>query len=151
MVKALSSAKYVVIIAVVCLLIAAVATFAWGALSTAQFLFALVSTAGQGSNLLGQLIELVDIFLIGTVLLIISFGLYELFVSKLDLPEWLVIDDLTKLKNKLTEIIVLILAIKFVRYFLESKNAQDTLLTALAVTAVASALIAFNYLRVREK
>lgn len=151
MAKALSSAKYVVVIAVICLLIAAVATFAWGALSTLQFLIALISTAGSDSDLLGQLIELVDIFLIGTVLLIISFGLYELFISKLDLPDWLVIDDLTKLKNKLTEIIVLILAIKFVRYFLESKNAQDTLFTGLAVAVVASALIAFNYVRVKEK
>jgi uncharacterized membrane protein YqhA len=91
---------------------------------------------------------MMDTFLIGTVLFIFSIGLYELFIGKLAQPEWLEIDDLSKLKAKLSDVIVLFMAIKFLDKLLQSKNYQDTLLYAVSVAIVSAVLIAFNRFRV---
>ncbi len=149
--RILESSKYIVIIGVLCLLVASVATFVWGGIKTFSFLTALIATRGSDSDLIGSLIELVDIFLVATVLLITSLGLYELFISKLKLPEWLIIDDLTKLKTKLTDVIVLILAINFLKFFLKSENMLDTLLKAAATALVIAVLIAFGNSRVKDR
>lgn len=149
--RILESSRYIVVIGVICLLVASFATFIWGASKTFYFVVTLVASRGLDSDLVAPLIELVDVFLVATVLLITSVGLYELFVSKLRLPEWLIIDDLTKLKTKLTDVIVLILAINFLKFFLKSENMMDTLLKSAAAAIVIAVLIAFSYLRVKEK
>jgi len=47
-----------------------------------------------------EIMTAVDSLLLATVLLVIGYGLYELFVgSKVQLPPWLVIKDLDDLKN----------------------------------------------------
>ncbi len=148
--RILESSKYIVVIGVLCLLVASVGTFVWGGIKTFSFLAALIATRGSNSDLIGPLIELVDIFLVATVLLITSLGLYELFISKLKLPEWLIIDDLTKLKTKLTDVIILILTINFLKFYLKSENMLDTLLKAAATAIVIAVLIAFGNLRVKD-
>lgn len=149
--RILESSKYLVLMGVIGLLVASAATFVWGAFRTFNFITVLVATRGGDSGVVGSLIEVVDIFLVGTVLLITSLGLYELFISKLDLPDWLVIDDLTKLKTKLTDVIVLILAINFLKFFLKATNMVDLLLQAVAVAVVMGVLVAFGNLRTKEK
>ena len=146
MAKILENCKYVVLIAVVALMLAAIATFGWGAVKTMGFIVALF-TGGNNTLAIVSLLDMMDTFLIGTVLFIFSVGLYELFIGKLDEPEWLVIDDLNKLKAKLSDVIVLFMAIKFLDKLLQSKDYQDTLLYAISVPAVAAVLIAFNRLR----
>ncbi len=142
--KILESSKYIVLIGEVSLLAAALATFIWGAVQTA-FLIARMVTVPGDVSLIVALVQLMDLFLLATVLLVFALGLHELFIQKLDLPEWLVIDDLKKLKGKLSDIVILILAIKFVEKLVDSKNAQDTLLTGAAVALVIGALVLFNY------
>ncbi len=147
MARILENCKYVVLIAVVSLMIAAIATFGWGAVKTAGFITALIR-GGNDTLAIVSLLDVMDTFLIGTVLFIFSIGLYELFIGKLKQPEWLDIDDLGKLKAKLSDIIVLFMAIKFLDKLLQSKDYQETLLFAVSVAIVAAVLIAFNRLRV---
>lgn len=147
MVKILENSKYVVLIAVVSLMLAAVVTFGWGAVKTANFIWTLVS-GGNDTLAILNLLDIMDTFLIGTVLFIFAIGLYELFIGKLQQPEWLDIDDLGKLKAKLSDVIVLFMAIKFLDKLLQSKNYQDTLLYAISVAVVAAVLIAFTRLRI---
>ena len=60
------------------------------------------------------------------------------------MPEWLYIDNLSKLKTKLSEVIILFMAVKFLKQLIDVKDAQDTLFIGLAVAVVAAVLIFFN-------
>ncbi len=67
-----------------------------------------------------------------------------MFIYKLDLPEWLLIDNLSKLKAKLSDVIILFMAVKFLKRLIDGKSAIDTLYVGLAVAVVAGVLILFN-------
>ena len=59
-------------------------------------------------------IELIDLFLISTVLYIVSLGLYSLFIdNKLPLPHWLEITNFNDLERRLLSVIVVLLAVTF--------------------------------------
>ena len=140
----LERSRYMVVIAEISLLVAAIGTFVWGAAQTVLLIGRFISAPADGSVIVA-IVQLMDLFLLGTVLLVFALGLHELFIQKLALPEWLVIDDLKKLKGKLSDVVILIIAIKFVEKLIESKNAQDTLMLGVAVAVVIGALVLFNY------
>lgn len=142
--RILENSKYIVLIAVISLLLAAIATFLWGAAQTVLLVAKFVATPTD-AGLIVAIVQLMDLFLLGTVLLVFALGLYELFIGKLALPEWLVIDDLKKLKGKLSDVVILIIGIKFLEKLIESKNAQDTLMTGVGVAVVIAALVLFNF------
>lgn len=59
-------------------------------------------------------IELIDLFLISTVLYIFSFALYSLFIdNKLPLPHWLEITNFNDLERRLLGLVVVLLTITF--------------------------------------
>jgi uncharacterized membrane protein YqhA len=71
------------------------------------------------NNTLTHVVEAVDGYLLSTVLIIFALGLYELFVSDLDVARKsrtasrvLVIDTLDDLKNRLAKVILMILVVK---------------------------------------
>ena len=77
-------------------------------------------TAEVGKGLIADTVAIIDIFLIGTVLFVISAGLYQLFVHPdLQLPGWLTIESLDDLKNDLTEVIVVALLVAFLGQAIE--------------------------------
>lgn len=100
-------------------------------------------TARDSTVLVTKFISVMDIHLISVILYIFAVGLYELFVGKLQLPEWLKIGSIDQLKSKLASVIVLILAITFTKNLVEWKNPLDTLLFGLAVSAVIAVLILY--------
>lgn len=142
--RILEKSRYVVLIAVISLLVAAIATFVWGAVQTVFLVGRFIATP-MDAALIVPIVQLMDLFLLGTVLLVFALGLYELFIEKLALPEWLVIDDLKKLKGKLSDVVILILAIKFLEKLIESKNAQDILMMGIGVAVVIGGLVLFNF------
>src|SRR6478736_6753636 len=59
-------------------------------------------------------ISMIDLFLLGTVIYIISLGLYELFVDDdLPMPKWLKIDSIEALKEKLLGVVIVLLGVTF--------------------------------------
>ena len=67
-----------------------------------------------------HVVEIVDGYLLATVLLIFALGLYELFISKIDMAEGaetssnvLLINSLDDLKARLAKVILMILIVKF--------------------------------------
>lgn len=112
--------RYLVLIAVIGLLLAALAVFVFGGITA---ITTIISTFGraefnvEGARLLSvELIELIDLFLLGTVLLITSIGLYELFLDPglgAVIPEWLSVTNLEQLKFNLLAVILVMLAILF--------------------------------------
>jgi uncharacterized membrane protein YqhA len=88
----------------------------------------------------------VDAILLGTVLLVIGYGLYELFVdTNLEIPQWLEINTLDDLKAKLIGVIVAIIAVIFVGVLVDAKSASDVMFYGVGAGAVIVALAGFSY------
>jgi uncharacterized membrane protein YqhA len=141
----LEKSKYLASVGVIALLLATVAAFAWGTLKTVDTVSLVISSLGRDKAITVELIEIVDSFLIATALLIFSVSLYELFIGKLDLPEWMLAHDLHELKTKLSSMVVLVMAVKFLEKLLDVKDAASLLQIGAAITLMSAVLIAFGY------
>jgi uncharacterized membrane protein YqhA len=146
MARIIEHSKYLVVVAVFALLAAAAAAFGWGALKTYGVVSLIITSAGEDAAITVELIRLMDAFLIATALLIFAASLYELFLGELKLPEWMLAHNLHELKAKLSSIVVLVMAVKFLERLAEWQDAPGTVLYALAVAAVSAVLIALSRL-----
>jgi uncharacterized membrane protein YqhA len=84
-----------------------------------------VERAELRNQIITHVVEIIDGFLLATVLLIFALGLYELFISKIDQAEEsetqsnvLFINNLDDLKNRLAKVILMILIVKFFEHAL---------------------------------
>lgn len=153
--RLLSASRYLIIIAVVCTLLTATAILVYGGVLTLQIIFDTI-IAGKVSSkgakhLLIAFIELVDLFLLSTVLYIIAVGLYELFVGSLDLPEWLVITDLDMLKDKLVGVVVVVLSVLFLGQAISWDGERDLLGYGAAIALVIATLTYFLNQKPKKK
>jgi uncharacterized membrane protein YqhA len=98
-------------------------------------------TYQDSTQLSTKFITVMDIHLLSVVLYIFAVGLYELFVGKLQVPDWLKIESIDELKAKLASVIILILAITFTKKFVQWEKPVDTLLFGVAVAVVIGVLI----------
>lgn len=88
----------------------------------------------------------VDAILLGTVLLVIGYGLYELFVDDLiEVPSWLQVKDLDDLKSKLIGVVVAIISVVFVGVFVDANRADEVLAYGLGAGALVAGLALFAY------
>ena len=143
--RVFEATRYLVVIASLALLLAAAGTFVAGAVVTVQTFVETLSGPLDLTAILISVIKLMDLFLVATALLIFAMGLYELFVTDLDLPGWLLIRNLYDLKAKLSSVVILVLSIKFLEKLLAWKDPLDTLLFGVAITLVSGMLIAFSH------
>lgn len=71
------------------------------------------------STLLVEIIGAIDLYLIAVVLMIFGFGIYELFISKIDIARAnldvtiLEIENLDELKQKIIKVIIMVLIVTF--------------------------------------
>jgi uncharacterized membrane protein YqhA len=88
-----------------------------------------------------ELIEITDIILLGTVLYIVSLGLYQLFIDhSLKLPPWLKVNDLTDLKRDLIGVVVVLLGVSFLGEVVNWEGDSDVLPLGAAIAFVIAAL-----------
>lgn len=146
----LEKSRYFVLIGILPLLVASVAAFAWGLLQTVQVVVLGFTSLGMDKAIILGFLLIVDIFLIATTLLIFAISLYELFIGEIDAPEWMIAHSLNDLKVKLSSMMVLVMAIKFLEIFMKGGDAQDLFWTGLAVALVSAVLIAFTYFGKKE-
>jgi uncharacterized membrane protein YqhA len=144
----LNASRYLVIAAVVGALAASVALFVYGLAETALVIVQAVAKAevsSKGAKALAlEFIEIVDLFLLGTVLLMIALGLYELFInSDLKLPEWLQIRTFDDLKLKLVGVVIVVLAVLFLGQVVAWNGERDLLRFGAGVAVVIAALTYF--------
>ncbi|WP_104722230.1 YqhA family protein [Helicobacter mesocricetorum] len=97
--------------------------------------------------LLHTIIMAIDLYLIAVVLLIFAFGLYELFISKIEIRDEnsskvLEIHTLDQLKDKLAKVIVMALIVAFFSKALNMgmKTPQDMLFFAISIFALSIGL-----------
>ncbi len=141
------SPKLAAVASINCLVLAIV-TYAWGVASSIEFIRGLVTDeAWRDSTPIVALLAGVDLLLIGTTLLIVALGLWELFVAEVAFPAWLVINDFGDLKVKVSESLVLVLVVKFLEKFVGKTPPLDLLYIAGAVALVCGVLIAYSTVR----
>jgi uncharacterized membrane protein YqhA len=93
-----------------------------------------------------EVLTAVDAILLGTVLLVIGYGLYELFVdSDIELPKWLQVRDLDDLKSKLIAVVVAIIAVIFVGVVINADRAADVISYGVGAGALLLGLAAFAF------
>ncbi len=106
----------VMLVPVIATFICSLALMIYGAIETWHFVEALFFSDHQAERDQALLlaIEIVDLFLLATVVHVVSLGLYQLYFNQdLQLPKWLKIDSLDDLKSKLVGVTITILAVFF--------------------------------------
>ena len=94
----------------------------------------------------------VDAILLGTVLLVIGYGLYELFIdADIDVPMWLRVNDLDDLKSKLIGVVVAIVAVVFVGVFVDSNRSEEVISYGVGAGALVVGLAVFAWASERSK
>lgn len=140
--------RFVILIVVVFLLFSSLMAFYLGINSTLEAFHEIFkdNESLPSEEILVLLISSIDEFLLGIVLIIISLGIYELFIGKIHLAaaNWLEFESLEELKAVLTKLIVIILMVFYFKSVVGMKF--DTPLSALYL-AIGVILIALaNYL-----
>ena len=161
MTNVFSLSRYLVVIAVIGLVLAALAVFVFGAITTVNIIFESFAAGefnAEGARRVSiEFIEMIDLFLLGTVLLITAVGLYQLFIQpNTELPEWLVVTNLETLKFNLLAVIIVMLAILFLGEASGELAKSDGILEyglaiASVVAAIALAVWVFQRVVVEEE
>ncbi len=147
----IEKSRYLVLIAVGGLFVCAITAYILGAYKTFQTVVLIASNEAKGDFALIVLFDCLDGFLVATAMLVISVSLYELFIGALEVPDWMLVRNLSELKAKFSFVIIPVMAVKFLQRLLSSENALDTLYFGIAVSLVSLSLAAFNYVSEKEK
>lgn len=128
--KILWNSRFVVIAAVIASLFTSLAMFYMATIDAivmishlgeyADISLTTEARAALRSGTVTHVVEIIDGYLLATVLLIFALGLYELFINKIDIADdakvagnVLVIHSLDDLKSRLAKVILMILIVKF--------------------------------------
>ena len=150
--------RYVVILAVILSVLASITLFiigSWDLVHAIVFQNPITNDSiNQNNNLLFKIISSIDMFLIGIVLLIFGFGVYELFISEIDIAKdkfsdsTLKIRTLDQLKNKIIKVVIIVLIVKFFEKILKLtpsfNSPQDLLLLSVSILAICLGFFLIN-------
>ena len=148
--KSLWNSRFIVLLAVILSVLSSVTLFILGswdiinAISCNNPLFN--SDISNNNDLLFKIISSIDLFLIGIVLLIFGFGVYEIFISEIDFAKskfaesTLKIQNLDQLKNKIIKVVIIVLIVKFFEKVLKLTPSfttpDDILLFGLSILSI---------------
>ncbi|MEJ2109434.1 MAG: YqhA family protein [Acidobacteriota bacterium] len=114
-----AATRYLIIIPIVGLSLAAAAFFVVGGCNLIQLLIrgigsalGLVTVEVKGITVI-NILDQVHQFLIGTVLYITSVGFYQLFIKDIEFHGWLKIRSIEELETSLVGVVVVVLAVDF--------------------------------------
>ena len=146
--RMLGASRFLIILAVIGSLLAATTLLIYGLLETGQLIWTTVEAgevSRKGAKALAlEFIEIVDLFLLGTVFYIIAVGLYELFISSdVQVPGWLMIKTLDDLKNKLIAVVIVVIGVLFLGQVVGWDGEKDLLGYGAACALVIAALTYF--------
>ena len=148
--KGLWSTRFIVIIAVILSIISSISLFllgGWEIIQATTFNKTLFNeNINNNNDLLFKIISSIDLFLIGIVLLIFGFGVYELFINEINFAKGkfaestLKINNLDQLKNKIIKVIIIVLIVKFFEKVLKLSHnfttPNDLLLFSISILSI---------------
>lgn len=143
--------RYLALIGVIGLIVGAMTSLVSGTIKTYKVVVALVLHYSSDEYKLIELFDCLDSFLVAVALIVIAISLYELFIGNLEVPDWMLVRDLSELKAKFSFVIIPILAVKFLQKLLSSENALELLYFGIAVALVITSLSIFTFISEKEK
>jgi uncharacterized membrane protein YqhA len=144
--KILGLTRYAVFVPAIASIIGALLLMVQGSIEIVQVAIKAVTDPTNIKIAIVEVLTAVDAILLGTVLLVIGYGLYELFIdSEIEVPLWLRVEDLDDLKSKLIGVVVAIIAVVFVGVFVDSNRAGDVISYGVGAGALVVGLAIFAY------
>lgn len=138
--------RFSVFVPALAAMVGALLLMAQGSIAVIQAVIAAIVEQTPLKDTIVEVLTAVDALLLGTVLLVIGYGLYELFVDTgIKVPAWLKIRDLDDLKSKLIGVVVAIIAVIFVGVLVDANRAADVLSYGVGAGALVFALGVFAY------
>jgi len=156
------SSRFIIISAVIFGIIGAIVLFVVASVDIYETAKYVITTYINGDHpklfhekVMGGIIGAVDLYLIGVVMIIFSFGMYELFISDIDAAkeeatktgelrenQLLAIESLDQLKDKISKVIVMVLVVIFFKKvgLTQFNTALDVLYLGLSIAAVSIGL-----------
>jgi uncharacterized membrane protein YqhA len=144
--KLLGFTRYAVIIPALASILGALLLMAQGSYEMAKVTINAITKGAYLKDTIVEVLTAVDAILLGTVLLVIGYGLYELFIdAEIDVPAWLRVRNLDDLKSKLIGVVVAIIAVVFVGVFVDSNRAGDVISYGVGAGALVVGLAVFAF------
>jgi uncharacterized membrane protein YqhA len=153
--RILKGTRYLTLLPILGLAIAAAFFFVFGGIGLIRLLFDLllhaIGAARAGEHLdkdllIVEVVEYVHLFLVGTVLFITSLGLYQLFIEEVDFVGWLKIESTEELETNLIGVAVVVLAVNFMGEII-TRSSEDVLQSGAGIALPIAALGLFIGLR----
>jgi uncharacterized membrane protein YqhA len=129
----LTRARYLIVIPILGLAIAATFFFIFGGIGLIRLLIELVlaavgltheGAALEGDIVIVEVVEFVHTFLLGTVLYITALGLYQLFIGNIRILGWLKVESTEELETNLIGVTVVVLAVNFMGEVFANRTAD---------------------------
>ncbi|MEN9821914.1 MAG: YqhA family protein [Ilumatobacteraceae bacterium] len=136
--------RFIAVIAVIGLAVTAAATFGWSVAKSVKFVSDLLSGEWRNELMVVKLLQVIDTYLLAIVQVIIALGIYELFVSDLDVPSWLDVHSLDDLKKPIIDVLVVYVGVKGVEALVKTPDSADALRSTAAVGIIILALTGFR-------
>jgi len=144
--KLIGLTRFVVFVPAIASIVGAILLMGQGSLAILQVVFDALSNELGLKETIVEVLTAVDAILLGTVLLVIGYGLYELFIdAEIEVPLWLRVRDLDDLKSKLIGVVVAILAVVFVGVFVDSNRSEDVISYGVGAGALVVGLAIFAF------
>jgi uncharacterized membrane protein YqhA len=155
MARILKGTRYLILVPILGLAIAAAIFFVLGGIGLIRLLFDILqdlpSAARAGEHLdkdllIVEVVEYVHLFLVGTVLFITAIGLYQLFIEEIAFVGWLKIESTEELETNLIGVAVVVLAVNFMGEII-TRSSEDMLQSGAGIALPIAALGVFIGLR----
>jgi len=144
--KLIGLTRYAVFVPAIASIIGAILLMGQGSLEILKVVISAVTSEYGLKETIVEVLTAVDAILLGTVLLVIGYGLYELFIdAEIEVPLWLRVRDLDDLKSKLIGVVVAILAVVFVGVFVDSNRSEDVISYGVGAGALVVGLAIFAF------
>ena len=144
--RAIGLTRYAVFVPALASIFGAILLMAQGSIAIVMVVIDAVTTDLGLKETIVEVLTAVDAILLGTVLLVIGYGLYELFIdAEIEVPQWLRVRDLDDLKSKLIGVVVAILAVVFVGVFVGSNRSDDVISYGVGAGALVVGLAIFAF------
>lgn len=138
--------RFAVFVPALASILGALLLMAQGSIEMIRVLVFAVTSQVSLKETIVEVLTAVDAILLGTVLLVIGYGLYELFVdADIKVPAWLQVKDLDDLKSKLIGVVVAIIAVVFVGVFVDANRADEVLAYGVGAGALVLGLAIFAF------
>jgi uncharacterized membrane protein YqhA len=149
--KLLSLTRYAVVVPALASILGARLLMAQGSIEMVLVIIDALTNKLTIKESIVQVLTAIDAILLGTVLLVIGYGLYELFIdADLDVPLWLKVYDLDDLKSKLIGVVVAIIAVVFVGVFVDSNRGDDVVSYGIGAGGLVVGLAIFAFATRKE-